>query len=317
MIDFSLLDQEAGPAPFNNEVAYLRQNARQFIERVDRQENLQTQQVVPLFFGTWNATYVLQPQNLVLKLSPWDSQFEADFLQIASRKGLKVPAFLGCGTVGDGVLPTASYTLMEYIPNTAVAGQLLADGLLPEPQLLAIGKEMGCLLAQLHTERVGHIYSFGKVNDNWGDCLGLWQLKPVGIFDTALLSRLEQILQQTKYREYQEGVQIHSDANLHNVLVDKETHQFKVLIDPGPQSFGMAMYDLAYATWPWWYGLNYMEAVVEAYRQESRQYDELLFYTSLLCVAYLMSPYGHVTELHKEVVVNHILGKVEYMLGDN
>jgi hypothetical protein len=81
LIDFSRLDQALFTEPaINEDVAYLRRQAQTFIRAVDAQEGLHTEVVLPLPLGTWNAAFILQPANMVLKLSPWSDQFEADFL---------------------------------------------------------------------------------------------------------------------------------------------------------------------------------------------------------------------------------------------
>jgi aminoglycoside phosphotransferase (APT) family kinase protein len=291
-IDFSQLDQALATEPsINDDVAYLRQHAKQFIQAVDAQEGLHTEVVLPLPLGTWNAAFVLQPANLVLKLSPWSDQFEADFLKLATTMAVPVPKCFAYGTVPDLRLPNASYVLMQHIANSYPAGPLLDQGRLLEAELIAIGQALGTALANLHRVTFPHLRHFDNTTLDWGTCLALWDLVETALFDGPLLARFTQILEQTHYRQQRQGTLTHSDANLHNILVDANTHTFQALIDPGPMIIGLPMYDLAYAVQPWKYGHTYHQAVVTAYQTAGGQMDRSLFYTSLLCVAYQQSRY--------------------------
>lgn len=291
-IDFSLLDQSAPTALApNDDVAYLRQHARQFIQAIDELEGLRTESVVPLPHGTWNAVFVLQPANLVLKLSPWGNRFEADFLKWAATVQAPVPQAIAYGPVPHARLPNASYVLMTHIPNSCMAGPCLAQGTLTEPELRAIGQTIGVTLAQLHALTFPHLRHFDNTTVNWGTCLALWELTETPLFDAPLLARFAAILERTQYRQIAQGTLTHSDANLHNVLINAGTHAFVSLIDPGPMIVGAPMYDLAYAVQPWNYGETYRQTVVAAYQAAGGLVDEALFYVSLLVVAYGQSRY--------------------------
>ncbi|MEM7112646.1 MAG: aminoglycoside phosphotransferase family protein [Chloroflexota bacterium] len=311
-LDFSLFDAKFTTAPsFLEDITYLRQEARSFIQAAADKLGIQEQQVVPLPLGTWNVVVALQPLQRVLKISPWASRHEADYLQLAFKKRLKAPTFFAYGDIPTSRLPNASYTLMKYIPNCANPGKLYEAGLLSPEKRLAIAHEVGEALAKLHQEHVGHIHGFGEVKPNWGAALNIWKLEETAVFDTELLGRFERILQQTTYREFQAGVRLHSDANLHNILVDAETHDFRALIDPGPVGVGMGMYDLAYAAAPWINGWDYLETAVSTYRNYSQSYNEQQFYVSLLYVAYQHTQYGLNNANTEKMLVERILPRLE------
>ena len=65
-----LMPEEDAQAAFVNDVAYIRRNAARFIPYVHTLEPLTTTHVEPLSHGTWNSVYLLQPSELILKLSP-------------------------------------------------------------------------------------------------------------------------------------------------------------------------------------------------------------------------------------------------------
>jgi hypothetical protein len=291
-IDFSMVDRDVSTvsAP-NDDVAYLRHHAKQFIRAVDAREQLHTRAVFPLPFGTWNAAFVVQPANIVLKLSPWSDQFEADFLKLAATVAAPVPACLAYGVVPDPKLPHASYILMQYIANSRPAGPRLERGGLSQTELIAIGSALGTVLAHLHTITFPYLRHFNNTSLDLGTCLALWNLVETTLFDASLLARFARILDQIHYREQRQGTLTHIDANLHNVLIDAHTNMFQALIDPGPMIIGLPMYDLAYAVQPWKYGYPYHQAVIAAYKDAGGSVDDQLFYTSLLCVAYQQSRY--------------------------
>jgi aminoglycoside phosphotransferase (APT) family kinase protein len=160
-----------------------------------------------------------------------------------------------------------------------------------EADLIAIGHAVGTALANLHTLTFPHLRHFDNTTLDWGTCLALWDLVETVLFDAPLLARFIHILEQTRYRQQTEGTLTHSDANLHNVLIDTQTNRFQALIDPGPMIIGLPMYDLAYAVQPWRYGDVYQQAVLTAYQQAGGPVDAPLFYTSLLVVAYQQSRY--------------------------
>ncbi|MEN9934807.1 MAG: Phosphotransferase enzyme family [Chloroflexota bacterium] len=292
-IDFSLLDVQLAPIPrTSDDVGYLREHVREFISRVDAQEELATQRVLPLPFGTWNVACHLQPADLVLKLSPWGSRHEADFLQAATATGAAVPRFITYGVVPDDVLPGASYVLMEYIERSVAAGPLFERGALTAPQLLAMGTDAGATLARIHAVAFPYVRSFDTPQPDWGACLGLWELAETPLFDRALLARFEHALSDCGYRERTHGTLAHSDASPHNILVDEDSHAFRALIDPGPEIVSSPMYDLAYAAQPWIYGGAYLERVVAGYQAAGGTLHARDFAISLLCVAYRQSQWG-------------------------
>jgi len=309
MIDFSHVDRNAPELPtYNTDVACLRRHAKAFVTRIDEQERLDTAAVFPLPAGTWNVAFVLQPANLVLKISPWNDQFEADFLKMAAMVHAPVPACLGYGTIPDAQLPDASYVLMQHIENSSAAGVLLDQGVLAEEELLAIGTALGAALAQLHSLSLPHVRNFNDTGSDWGTCLGLWDLTETTLFDAGLLARFKAILDQTQLRQKTSGTLTHSDASPHNILVDANTRTFRALIDPGPQIAGLPMHDLAHATQPWTYGEAYQDAVITSYQAAGGIFDAPLFYTSLLCAAYHFSkhysrPTDHVKAWLKSVVL--------------
>jgi len=308
-IDFSRVDQSAIDIPtYNADVAHLRRHVKAFVTRIDEQAQLNTMAVLPLPAGTWNVAFVLQPANVVLKISPWSDQFEADFLLMAAAVHAPVPACLQYGAIPDAQLPDASYVLMSHIENSSAAGVLLDRGMLAEEALLAIGKSLGAALAQLHTLSLPYVRNFNDTGLDWGNCLGLWNLTETALFDAGLLAHFNAILEKTQFREKTSGTLIHSDANLHNILIDANTHAFRALIDPGPQIAGLPMHDLAHATQPWNYGDAYQDALIASYQAAGGLFDAPLFYTSLLCAAYHFSkhysrPTDHVKAYLKAVVL--------------
>jgi aminoglycoside phosphotransferase (APT) family kinase protein len=308
-IDFSRVDQNAPEIPdYNADVAYLRQHAKAFVTRIDAQESLNTSEVLPLPAGTWNTAFVLLPANVVVKISPWSDQFEADFLKLATSVQASVPACIGYGSIADETLPHASYVLMQHIEHSQTAGVLFDQKLLTDAELLSIAQKLGAALAQLHSLPFPHVRSFNDTRLDWGSCLGLWALAETSMFNAGLFAQFETVLDRTQYRQQRSGVLTHSDANLHNILVDAKTHAFRALIDPGPQIAGLPMYDLAIATQPWKYGVAYRNALIESYQDAGGIFDAVLFNTSLLCAAYQLSKYkGHATDTMKAHLRLHVL----------
>jgi Ser/Thr protein kinase RdoA (MazF antagonist) len=124
------------------------------------------------------------------------------------------------------------------------------------------------------------------------------------------LSLFEQALAKSGYRDINAGTLIHSDASLHNILVDQNTHQFKALFDPGPTIIGNPMFDLAYAAQPWKQGTNYMNTLVESYQQANGDFNETQFNLSLLCVAYQHVPYGIINTQAQTYIKENIFPRI-------
>src|SRR5688572_2601015 len=125
-MDFSALDghQDMLP-PGNSDVAQLRIDAVPLLTQVDKREHLNTHTVLPLPAGMWNALYRLQPSGVVAKLSPMENNFEVNFLRQAAALGISAPRILGEGRLEHPTLPTVTYFLMTYIPNSANAWGLV------------------------------------------------------------------------------------------------------------------------------------------------------------------------------------------------
>jgi hypothetical protein len=291
-IDFTHVDQNAPAIPnYNSDVAYLRRHAKTFVTKIDAQERLNTTHALALPAGTWNMAFVLLPANIVLKISPWDDLFEADFLRLAATVHAPTPACISYGAVPDAALPNASYVLMQHIEQVQTAGSLFDQGQLDGAALRSIGRRLGSVLAQLHTLAFPFVRSFNDTRSNWGTCLGLWALTETPLFDAGLLAQFSAFLERARYRERTCGALTHSDANLHNILVDSQTHDFRALIDPGPQITGLPMHDLAVAAQPWVFGEEYQHALLDGYRAAGGSFDEELFNLSLLCIGYHFSKY--------------------------
>ena len=208
--------------------------------------------------------------------------------------------------MSDAELPQASYLLMRYIPGTVNPDRLLKTAKLPAKTLTAIGKCVATVLATLHEQTFPYMRSSATRYKTWGEAMQLEQLAARSPFSAAWLEKLEHSLETTHYRRFSRGHLIHSDANLNNVLVDEKDYSFRALIDPGPTMIGMPMFDLAYAAWPWQYGLDYMITLTETYQQLSPHYNETLFYTSLMLIAYQQAEYGNFTAEHLAFLERHI-----------
>jgi aminoglycoside phosphotransferase (APT) family kinase protein len=292
-VDFSALDGHQDMlSPGSPDVALLRADAVQLLTQINEREQLQTQKVLPLRAGMWNALYRLEPAGVVAKLSSGDNDFEVDFLRQAALLNVPVPQVMGAGKLEHPSLPKATYFLMTYIPNSANAWHLFrsAQGMKPGtlPQL---GHDLGQALAALHQVHLGYITRFGTKVESWKDALtdGFspdWDnIAPNALFDENLLPIFKRILHESNYFSFHDGTLIHCDLNLSNVLVDADTHRLNAIIDPAGYA-GMPMFDLAYAAMPWDHGFEFYEAMLDSYRQFSGKFDPILFYTSILVVAY-------------------------------
>jgi aminoglycoside phosphotransferase (APT) family kinase protein len=292
-MDFSALDgHEDMLTPGSPDVARLRADAVPLLTQIDAREGLQTQKVLPLRAGMWNALFRLEPAGVVAKLSSGDNDFEVNFLRQASALNLPVPQVFGAGRLQHPTLTNATYFLMSYVPNCANAWPLVhsAAGMKPDA-LQTLGRDIGQTLATLHQVHLGYITRFGTKVDTWQHTLtdGFspdWDNPaPNALFDAELLSTFKRILRESNYFAFQDGVLIHCDLNLSNVLVDADTHQLRAILDPAGYA-GMPMFDLAYAAMPWDYGWAFYHALLDSYRKNSGSFDPILFYTSILVVAY-------------------------------
>jgi aminoglycoside phosphotransferase (APT) family kinase protein len=292
-MDFSALaGHQDMLTPGTPEVAQLRADAVQLLTQIDEREHLRTQKVLPLRAGMWNALYRLEPAGVVVKLSAFDNDFEINFLRQAALQGVSVPQVLGDGILEHPLLPNATYFLMTYIANSANAWQLAhTEKRVNLDALQRLGHDLGHALAKLHQVHLGYITRFGQRVDSWKHALtdGFspdWDnIAPNALFDESLLPIFKRILDETGYFSFQDGTLIHCDLNLSNVLVDADTHQLRAIIDPAGYA-GMPMFDLAYAAMPWDHGFEFFDAMLDSYRQYSSKFDPLLFYASILVVAY-------------------------------
>ncbi|MCA0455005.1 MAG: aminoglycoside phosphotransferase family protein [Chloroflexi bacterium] len=293
MIDFSALaNHQDMLSPGSPEVAQLRADAVMLLTEIDARENLQTQKVIPLPAGMWNALYRLEPSGLVVKLSANDNDFEVNFLRQAAALGVPAPQVLGAGRVQHPTLAEATYFLMTYIPNSINAWPLVHGQKAMQPDNVEqLGADLGRVLARLHSVPLGYITRFGTRVESWQETLtdGFspnWDdPQPNALFDDKLLPIFKRILAQTDYFGFKEGALIHGDLNLSNVLVDAQTHQLSAILDPGGYA-GMPMFDLAYAAMPWDYGWAFHQAMLASYREQADDFDAALFYASTLVVAY-------------------------------
>lgn len=292
-MDFSALDGHQDMlSPGSPDVAQLRADAAHLLTQIDARENLQTQKVIPLPAGMWNALYRLEPSGLVVKLSANDNDFEVDFLRQAAALGIPAPQVFGAGRLEHPTITHATYFLMSYIPNGLNPWSLVVGekAMLPD-KVERLGHDLGQVLAKLHSVRLGYITRFGTKVESWQQTLtdGFspdWNNPaPNTLFDKKLLPVFKRILQQTDYFAFKAGTLIHCDLNLSNVLVDAHSHELRTILDPGGYA-GMPMFDLAYAAMPWDYGFSFHNAMLNSYRRSASAFDEALFYTSTLVVAY-------------------------------
>jgi aminoglycoside phosphotransferase (APT) family kinase protein len=293
VIDFSALDgHEDMLTPGTPDIARLRADAVQLLTQLDERENLQTQKVVPLKAGMWNALYRLEPAGVVAKLSVGDNDFEVNFLREASALHIAVPQVFGNGRLEHPALSNVTYFLMTYIPNSANAWSLAHTQHRMTPDTLQqLGHDLGDALAKLHEVPLGYITRFGTKVDSWQQALtdGFspdWDnIAPNALFDDELVPILKRILDKTGYFAFKDGTLTHSDLNLSNVLVDANSHQLRAIIDPAGYA-GMPMFDLGYAAMPWDHGFEFYRAMLDSYRSNSSKFDAALFYASILVVAY-------------------------------
>lgn len=314
-MDFSALEgHEDMLSAGSPDVARLRADAVQLLQQIDERENLHTEKVLPLRAGMWNALFRLEPPGVVAKLSSGANDFEVNFLRQAAALHLPVPQVFGAGQLEHPELPNATYFLMMYIPNGANAWHLVhaKDGIKTKA-LRQLGQELGVALAKLHQVHLGYITRFGTKVDTWKETLtdGFspdWDnIAPNALFDNELLPIFRRILSKTNYFGFQDGALIHCDLNLSNVLVDADSHRLQAILDPAGYA-GMPMFDLAYAAMPWDYGWEFFNATLEGYQQHSNKFDPVLFYTSILVVAYRHDRFHTATV--RESIFQDILPKI-------
>lgn len=273
-------------------VARLRQDARELLTQLDQKENLRTETVLPLRAGMWNALYRLEPAGVVAKLSAFPNDFETRFLREAAKLGVKVPQVSSEGTLSHPDLPGASYFLMDYLADTANPDLLRRQSDLSHESLLKLAHDIGAEMAKLHTVRFGYLLRFSERVATWKEVMTHelfspdWDtIPPKGIFEGELLEDFRRIVRTSGYLDFSDGYLVHFDLNLNNVLVNNQTHELVAIIDPAGYT-GMPMFDLAYAAMPWEYGFEYLNALVDSYRQHGGEFEPTFFYISLLVVAY-------------------------------
>jgi len=315
-MDFSALEgHEDMLSAGSPDVARLRADAIPLLRQLDEREQLQTQKVIPQRAGMWNALFRLEPAGVVAKLSSSNNDFEVNFLRQAAALNLPVPKVFGSGKLEHPTLPNATYFLMSYVPNALNAWHLVHSPTSIETDALRkLGHELGQALAKLHQVQLGYITRFGTKVDSWKATLtdGFspdWDnIAPNALVDNELLSSFKRILNQSKYFDFQDGTLIHCDLNLSNVLVDADSHELLAIIDPAGYA-GMPMFDLAYAAMPWDYGWEFYHAMLAAYKQHSNQFDPILFYTSILVVAYRHDRFH--TPTVRQSIIQDILPKFD------
>jgi aminoglycoside phosphotransferase (APT) family kinase protein len=228
MIDFSALDgHEDMLSPGTPDIARLRADAVQLLTQLDEREKLQTQKVIPLKAGMWNALYRLEPAGVVAKLSAGDNDFEVNFLRQASALNIAVPRVYANGKLEHPALPNVTYFLMTYIPNSANAWYLAhAENGMTLDALQHLGHDLGYALAKLHEVQLGYITRFGTKVDSWQQALtdGFspdWHnITPNVLFDDELLPIFKRILDKTAYFAFKDGTLTHSDLNVSTDVVD-------------------------------------------------------------------------------------------------
>jgi aminoglycoside phosphotransferase (APT) family kinase protein len=315
-MDFSALEgHEDMLSAGSPDVARLREDAVQLLHQIDEREQLKTQKVIPLRAGMWNALFRLEPAGVVAKLSSGNNDFEVNFLRQASILNLPVPKVFGAGTLQHPALANATYFLMSYVPNALNAWHLVHSAeSMKIDALRQLGHDLGQALAKLHQVHLGYITRFGTKVDIWKETLtdGFspdWDnIAPNALFDGELLSKFRHILQKSNYFGFQDGTLIHCDLNLSNVLVDANTHELRAIIDPAGYA-GMPMFDLAYAAMPWDYGWEFYQAMLDSYKEHSDRFDPVLFYTSILVVAYRHDRFH--TPAVRQSILETILPKID------
>lgn len=290
-MDFSALDGHQDMlTPGTVEIARLRADAIPLLTQIDARENLQTQKVIPIPAGMWNALYRLEPSGIVVKTSAMNNEFEVNFLRQAGALDLPAPRVLGSGTLDHPTLIDATYFLMTYIPNSTNAWSYAEQVMTPD-EVTTLAGDLGRALAKLHTVHLGYVTRWTTPVARWQDTLTDFfspdwdNLKPNALFDAELLPIFQRLLKETGYLNFSDGTLIHCDLNLSNVLVNVETRRLSAIIDPGGYA-GMPMFDLAYASMPWDYGFDFHHAILDAYRQASGHFDAVQFHLSTMVVAY-------------------------------
>lgn len=290
-MDFSALDGHQDMlTPGTPDIALLRADAVPLLTQIDAREHLQTQKVIPLPAGMWNALYRLEPSGVVVKTSAMNNEFEVNFLRQAGSLDLPAPCVLGAGKLEHPMLSDATYFLMTYIPNSTNAWSYAETTMTPN-EVGALAGDLGRVLAKLHTVHLGYVTRWTTPVSRWQDTLSDFftpdwdNLKTNALFDDELLPIFQRILDRTGYLNFSDGTLIHCDLNLSNVLVDVDTHRLSAIIDPGGYA-GMPMFDLAYAAMPWDYGFDFHHAMLDGYRQASGNFDPVRFHISTMVVAY-------------------------------
>ncbi len=318
MIDFSALDGHQDMlSPGTPELARLRADAVQLLAQLDEREQLHTQKVIPIPAGMWNALYRLEPAGIVVKLSANDNAFEVNFLRDTGALGVPVPKVFSAGRLEHPAIPVVTYFTMTYIPNCANAwavvhgeGNLTA---MKADKVRQLGHDLGHALATMHRVHLGYITQWGRKVENWKAALTdffspNWDnIAPNALFDDTLLPIFERILRETDYFAFQDGTLIHCDLNLSNVLVDIDSHRLAAIIDPGGYA-GMPMFDLAYTAIPWDHGWDLHHAILNSYQKYADHFDPVLFFTSILVVAYRHERFH--TPAVRESIFRDILPKI-------
>jgi aminoglycoside phosphotransferase (APT) family kinase protein len=290
-IDFTLLAAHRdGNQPGNARVAAIRQAAQSLITIVILREQLAVARVIPLATGMWSAVFLLDPLNIVLKFP--NDIYETDFFQLADTHYIPTPRYIHDGYITAHELENVYYVLMEYVPETENPETLFYAEQLTREQLLQLAHDVSQALCQMHRVKMGYLGNKHQTFQNWGDLLqsrfqiDAERLVPSKLFDQELLTRLHEILHKSSYRAYTDGRMMHGDLHLGNTLVDTQTRQLRAIIDPWNYIAGMPMYDLAYASLPWEYGMAYHQRVLAHYRANTDTFNHQLYNISLLIIAY-------------------------------
>jgi aminoglycoside phosphotransferase (APT) family kinase protein len=318
-MDFSALEGHQDMLePGTPDIARLRADAIPLLTQIDAREHLQTEKVIPLPAGMWNALYQLEPSGVIVKTSVMNNDFEVNFLRQAGVLDIPAPRVLGAGALEHPILKDATYFLMTYIPNSANAWGVIdgEHGIPMTPDAVRqLGFDLGGVLAKLHTVHLGYVTRWTERVDRLQQTLTDFftpdwdNLTPNALFDDELLPIFRRILDETDFLSFSDGTLTHCDMNLSNVLVDVDTHRLSAVIDPGGYG-GMPMFDLAYAAIPWDHGFDFHRAVLDGYRQSSDYFDPVMFYTSILVVAYRHDRFH--TPAVRESIFRDILPHIVY-----
>ncbi|HEX2913129.1 MAG TPA: aminoglycoside phosphotransferase family protein [Chloroflexia bacterium] len=278
--------------PGTPEVALLRRDAASLLVQLDHKENLQTEKVLPLKAGMWNALFHLEPAGLVAKLSPYSNQFETNFLRVAEKQQVKVPRVISEGALEHPDLPGAAYFLMTYIPECINPYPLLVSGKLAGKVRLQLADDLGSELAKLHRHHLGYITHFGQPVKSWKEAITHplfspnWdEIVPKGFYQGELLKKFQHILQESGYLDFTDGSLCHTDLSLNNVLVHENSLELQAIIDPAGFA-GMPMFDLAYTAMPWEIGFDFMDRLINSYQRQGGKLDPVYFKISLMVIAY-------------------------------